>query len=192
MCTTTTIYSKLLDTYTATTRHTDPQDSACLQHSMGFKYYAGIGELIFATINCLPDMLFTIVFLNQFSNQPALYYCQAVKRIFCYLHATTSDGIHYWRQKPKAHLPFSTPPTLHSNNYAFTLPRITPFYPNAFADTDWIANLATRKSTGGNIMFLTERPICCNTIHNVFIGIINPLKVLILLCFLELNKLVAI
>ena len=59
-------------------------DQLKLSKSMNFKYCQAVGELLFAAVTCRPDILFSVIKLNQYSNNPAKIHYQAVKHIFKY------------------------------------------------------------------------------------------------------------
>ena len=63
---------------------------------MGFSYRQAISEILFAAITCRPDILYLVINLSQYSNNPGEVHYVAVKRVFKYLRDTKDDGLHYW------------------------------------------------------------------------------------------------
>jgi len=137
----------------------DPISITKLELDMGFRYRQAIGELMFAAVTCRPDILFSTIFLSQYSSSPAAPHYKAVKRIFRYLRSTINDGLHFWRSEPDNSLPSVSAPALRPDNHNTYLPSSLPFEPCTFADADWAANVQTRKSVSGSAVFLAGAPI---------------------------------
>ena len=81
------------------------QDIQTLQIEMGLNYRQAIGELIFLMITCRPDISFPLIKLSQYSSNPAKEHYQALKQIFRYIKATSTDGIYFWRRHSRNDLP---------------------------------------------------------------------------------------
>ena len=47
----------------------------------GLKFSSGIGELLFAANTCRPDIMYVVIKLSQFSQQPTKIHYQAVKHL---------------------------------------------------------------------------------------------------------------
>ena len=67
-----------------------------------------------------PDISFPIIKLSRFSYNPQAIHYDAVKKIFLYLKATSTDGIYYWRRTPMEDLPRGQLPKVKSDPYQFT------------------------------------------------------------------------
>jgi len=137
----------------------DPLSITKLQLHMGFRYRQAIGELMFAAVTCRPDILFSTIFLSQYSSNPSAHHYTAVKRIFRYLRSTINDGLHFWRHEPDNSLPTVSASDLRPDNHNTYLPSSLPFEPSTFADADWAANVQMRKSVSGSAVFLAGAPI---------------------------------
>ncbi|CAN6685451.1 unnamed protein product [Malus baccata var. baccata] len=81
----------------------------------------------------LPDIAFAVNAVCQYMNSPTEIHFGAVKRILRYLQGTLHNGIVY---------------------SAASHPTLT-----AFSDSDWAADLNTRRSVTGYVVYLGENPI---------------------------------
>ena len=114
-------------------------DQRKLEKEMGFAYRAAIGELIYAMVNCRPDITFAVTKLSQYSNQPAACHFTAVKFFFQYLMATRNEGLTYWRKNPHDDLPDHPEPIPVTPQHAWNVNLdktiyISPLY--GFVDSD--------------------------------------------------------
>ena len=73
---------------------TESTSHVVLQKDMGFSFCQAIGELLFAAITCHPDILYCIINLSQYNIEPAHIHYTSLKRVFCYLRYTITDGLH--------------------------------------------------------------------------------------------------
>ena len=136
------------------------EDQIHLAEKMGFKYRTGIGELLFAGITCRPEIMYAVIKLSQFSQQPAEVHYHAVKHIFKYLRDTIDYGIHYWRAEENTANPTVPFPTLPADNYDMeAIKQASIMEPYAYVDSDWAADSKTRKSVTGIAVMLTGGPI---------------------------------
>ena len=137
----------------------DIRAASTLQLKMGFRYRQAIGELMFAAVTCRPDIMFSTIYLSQFSDHPAEIHYHAVKRVFRYLRSTISYGIHYWRTTPSSELPDIKDPSILPDSHQIKLPSFTSSNPCGFSDADWASNPVTRKSITGISIFLAGGPV---------------------------------
>ena len=145
---------------------TNEKDIQQLQLEMGFNYYQAIGELIFLMITCRPDISYPLIKLSQYSNKPAEEHYQCVKQLFQYVKATKTDGIYFWRKKPRHDLPDLPLPTTSTQNYQTdpTTKCDDPSIIHGAVDSDWAGDSNHRKSVpgiiikyaGGTIYFKTK------------------------------------
>ena len=135
----------------------NPKMQEELAKRMGFKYRAGVGELIYAMTSCRPDISYTCVKCSQSNVQPHELHYHAVRHALKFLYATRTDGIYYWRTQPRMDLKAGPLPIINSNKQDLLLEgrkehdASTPY---AFADSDWAACPKTRRSFGGAIIRL--------------------------------------
>ena len=136
------------------------EDQVQLAEEMGFKYRTGIGELLFAGITCRPEIMYAVIKLSQFSQQPAKVHYLAVKHIFKYLRDTIDYGIHYWRPEENTSNPIVPIPSLpHDNHDMEAINQDAIMEPYAYVDSDWAADSKTRKSVSGIAVMLAGGPI---------------------------------
>jgi hypothetical protein len=122
---------------------------------MGLKYRKAIGEIMFPMIKCRPNISTHAIILSQFMNNPSEMYYKALKDVIKYLATTSTEGIHYWWEKPHPMLPEGPTPTIHTDNYDKTN------YHGSnskqlvgVVDSDWATNTKKQTSlTGLRIMF---------------------------------------
>ena len=81
-----------------------------------------------------PDVLYAVVAISQFMQEPHELHWKAAKQILRYVHGTITFGIHY------------------ATDSALDL--------IGFTDSDWASNSIDRKSTSGYSLSLGSRPIC--------------------------------
>ena len=90
-----------------------------LEKSLNFGYRQAVGEIIYAMITCRPDISFAIIKLSQYSARPAKIHYDALISLYQYLKHTKTDGIYYWRKRPRMDLQKGNIPVLlHENNYS--------------------------------------------------------------------------
>ena len=114
---------------------------------------------MFAAVTCRPDILFTVIYLSQFSCHPSSLHYSTVKRVFQCLRCTINDGLHFWRLQPHPTLPFIPLPSLPKDNVDTILPSVDESLPCAYADADWASNPVTRRSVSRSCVFLSGAPI---------------------------------
>ncbi|KAM1712704.1 hypothetical protein ACFX12_023548 [Malus domestica] len=95
-------------------------------------YRSVVGSLQYLTFT-RPDIAFAVNAVCQYMNSPTEIHFGAVKRILRYLQGTLHNGIMY---------------------SAASHPTLT-----AFSDSDWAADLNTRRSVTGYVVYLGENPI---------------------------------
>jgi len=117
----------------------DPKELATLETSMQMKYCGGVGELIWAMTTCRPDIAFTSVKLSQSNSRPAELHYHGLKHAIRYLYITRTDGLYYWRTRPRMDLAELPLPTINSNEHDLLLddrPEHEPSVAVAYADSD--------------------------------------------------------
>ena len=67
-------------------------------------------------VTCRPNIYLPLIKLSQYSAKPALEHSKAVQEFYDYSKATISDGIYYWRAKPRMDLPVGPTPKAKDNN----------------------------------------------------------------------------
>jgi hypothetical protein len=118
---------------------------------MGFNYRQVIGELIYAMVTCRPDISYPLIKLSQYSANPTEEHYVAVKDIFYYLKATSSDGIYYWRPMKNDNLPDLPLPEFTPSPYTpdSSTRADTPLDLIGAVDADWAGDVSHRKSITG-------------------------------------------
>ena len=121
---------------------------------MGFNYCQAIGELIFLTVTCRPDISYPLIKLSQYSSNPASEHYEAVKQIFRYVKVTKSDGIYFWRKTSHDDLPDLPLPTVQQQTHI-----VDPdtqcddaHIIHGPVDSDWAGDSNHRKSVTGIII----------------------------------------
>lgn len=132
-----------------------------------FRYRGGIGELIWAMITTRPEISFPTTKLNQFTAPAAVHY-QAVKRVFCYLNSSITDGLTYWRLAPQPLLPSIPPPPRLAApvNHPLThdvsdaVEKYTHTTVLGYVESDWATNIRHRQVPllPGNVVFSVPFP----------------------------------
>ena len=129
-----------------------------LEKEYGFKYRQGIGEILYAMVTCRPDISFPVVKLSQYSVGPSRIHFEAVKKLYLYLKATKSEGIHYWRTKLRPDLPSGIQPNVHPDNHLHSDIKNTPPSKSSrlfsASDSDHASDSTHRKSISGIIHML--------------------------------------
>jgi hypothetical protein len=122
-----------------------------LKQTMGFNYRQVIGEIIFPTMKCRPEIAPHAIKLSQYMENPAEVHYQALRDILGYLAKTANEGIYYWRTTPRMDLPAAQLPSLHPDNYVMSE---KPSYSNlhGFVDSDWGTDSSHRKSITGIVI----------------------------------------
>ena len=138
---------------------TDTNEQIQLQQSMKFSYRQAIGELIFAAITCRPDILYAVIKLSQYSNNPHQDHYIAVKRIYKYLRSTIHEGLHFWRNNEHPLLPHTTLTPTINETHQVQLPQHDTFDAHGFVDADWSGDTKHRRSMTGFSIFLAGAPV---------------------------------
>ena len=108
---------------------------------MGFSYQQLLGELMYAYVICCLDISYAVTFMAHFSQHPTESHYRALKNIVCYLHATKSWGLMYWRPAPLDIYP-SIPYSLADNDSSLpSFPEVDPNQLTAFHDALHATNL---------------------------------------------------
>jgi len=95
----------------------------------GKEYLSMVGSLMYAALGSRLDIAFSVTALSRYNVQPLEMHATAAKRVLRYLKTTAGFQIHYRR--------LSNPITIIG-----------------YTDSDWAANLTTRKSVGGCVFGL--------------------------------------
>lgn len=144
----------------------NPKDLAALETSMHIKYRGGVGKLIWAMTTCRPDISFTSVKLSQSNSRPAEIHYHGLKHAIRYLYITRTDGLYFWRTRPRPDLPDAPLPTINSANQDLLLenrPEHDALTAVAYADSDWATCVKTRRSFSGICIRLAGGTIAYKT-----------------------------
>ena len=146
-------------------------DCQSLEGTYGFTYRQAIGELIYALVTCRPDISYSVIKLGQYSANPASIHFDAVKQVYCYLHATMDhDGIIYWRKTPNGHLPLGPEPT-PADDLNYDTSKSKQLFQDhddiihAAVDSDYAGDSSHRKSVTGVVIKLAGGPIIYKTAY---------------------------
>ena len=139
-----------------------------VEKEYGFSYRSAIGEIIYALVTCRPDISFPCIKLSQYSARPAQIHFDAIKHLFKYLYATQTDGIYFWRPRPRHDLPPCPDPISHKdNNYDASLSagryQTDPRTLIGSADSDYAGDNSHRKSVTGLCLKLAGGPVLYKT-----------------------------
>ena len=144
----------------------DINDIKKLEKEFNFKYRTATGELIFAMISCRPDIAFAVMKLSQFNNCPSSHHFMAIKEVYRYLYATSTDGLTYWRPTRHPGLPSAPHPQPSAESYTLTLP--SEFHQSGIAycytDSDWAGDRRTRRSVSGISILMNGASIIYKTV----------------------------
>ena len=130
---------------------------------MGFSYRQAIGELLYATITCRPEIMYCIIKLSQYNTKPAHIHYLAVKRVFQYLRDTINDGLHYWRKTINTTLSDIPCPSILYNNHEVTLPDSLTTQAICYVDSDWASGTAHRRLILGMCLCYAGAPMVYRT-----------------------------
>ncbi len=122
---------------------------------MQLSYQSGVGELIWATMTCQPDLAFVSVKLSQSTSCPCEHHFHGLRHAIKYMYTTCNDGLYFWHTTSRSELPEGPLPTVHSNKSAATL--------HAYTDSDWATCVKARCSFGGVCMRLAGGTIAYKT-----------------------------
>ncbi len=70
-----------------------------------FNYRQVIGEIIYPTMKCHPDIAVHAAKLSQYMENPTEAHYLALRQLCNYLASTINEGIHHWWQQPVQALP---------------------------------------------------------------------------------------
>ena len=137
-----------------------------------------------------PYISFPIIKLSQFSNNPQDIHYDAVKKIFLYLKATSTNGIYYWRRTPIEDLPRGKLPKVKSDPYQYTVKSSNESDEIiGYSDSDWAGDTSHRKSVsgiavmyaGGVVHFKTryQDTIALSSIEAEFVALCDAGKVVL-------------
>jgi hypothetical protein len=130
------------------------------------KYKGGVGELIWATTTCRPDISFTSVKLSQSNSAPAKHHYHGLKQAIRYLYITRHDGIYFWQTATRDELPTGPLPTVNSNFKDLLLDRCPQHDADiavAYGDSDWATCVKSGRSFSGICIQLTGGTIAYKT-----------------------------
>ena len=132
------------------------EEKLSLEKKMGLNYRQAIGELLYAMVTCRPDISFPVIKLSQYSLNPSETHYKAVRQLYLYLRATSTDGIYYWRKHPQNTLPIGDDPFPKPSIYESTF-QPTPDIGRleAGVDATWGNDSEHRKSVSGYALMLS-------------------------------------
>ena len=146
-----------------------------VEKEMGFTYRQGIGELLYALIMCRPDISYPVIKLSQYSTRPARIHFEAVRGIYQYLKTTRDQGIHFWRQQPRADLPLTPDPVTYTDYHNYE-PHESKSTANAstmdiHVDASYANDSTHRKSVTGIIARLAGGTILYKTTFQAIVAL---------------------
>lgn len=111
-------------------------DSELLNEENASEYRSAVGALMYLMICTRPDLAFTLSRLSKFTSKPGIKHATALKRVFRYLRGTKDMGISFLA------------PNMTSNSRLY-----------GYSDSDFAADLNSRRSTSGFVFLLNGGPI---------------------------------
>jgi hypothetical protein len=118
-----------------------------------FNYHQVIGEIIYPTMKCCPDIAVHAAKLSQYMENPAEAHYLALRQLCNYLASTINEGIYYWREQPVQDLPEGQLPRTSSDNHTLTIhPHMHTNTFFGYVDSDWATDTSHRKSISGIAM----------------------------------------
>ena len=114
----------------------DNDAHAALENSIGFKYMNATGKLIFAMVTCRADIAFHVIKLTQYNSSPANAHYEAVMKVFRFLNATQTNGLTFWRPRPRNNLPLLTVPVPEPDTHKVHIPEESASSETAYGYTD--------------------------------------------------------
>jgi hypothetical protein len=130
-----------------------------------------MGEVLYPMVKCRPDISVHAIFLSQYINNPGEEHYKALKSLICYLAATSSEGIYYWRKQQHKTLPHKNPPQLHEDNYDIKEMRGTDSpHLIGFVDSDWATHTTKRALLTGMVLMFAGGTIGYKTKYQPFIA----------------------
>jgi hypothetical protein len=144
----------------------DPVVQRALEKKMGFSYWSGIGQLVYAMVCCRPDLSFATVKLSQHNTCPGRVHFEGVRHALKYLYQTRSEGLYFWRTTPRPKLKSIPLPTILSNEH--DLLRTQRQQHNALiahrmSNADWASCICTRCSFTGSLIKLAGAVVAYKT-----------------------------
>ena len=144
------------------------QERQKYESEVGFAYWQGIGEVIYALVTCRPDISFAAIELSQYSAAPVRIHFDALEDLYRYLKATQDDGIYFWPQHLRNNLSLGpTPNCKEDKNYSeASVPARTENNMKklgAAVDSDHAGDMSHRKSVSGIVMKLAEGAVLYKT-----------------------------
>jgi hypothetical protein len=85
----------------------DPVVQRALEKKMGFSYWSGIEQLVYAMVCCHPDFSFATVKLSEHNTCPGRVHFEGVRHALKYLYQIHSEGLYFWRTTPRPELGLS-------------------------------------------------------------------------------------
>jgi len=124
-----------------------------LRSKMGFHYRQVIGEVLYPMTKCRPDVAFHITKLSQYMDNPAEEHYLALCQLCKYLASTLTNGIYYWRLRPRPDLPAASHPTTLVDTYSMEVNPVEADHAlYGYVDADWASDSTHRRSVTGIII----------------------------------------
>lgn len=88
----------------------------------------------------------------------------AVKAVFAFLNNTRTDGLIFWRSKPRMDLPEEPLPIpySHERNALSPVPSVA-MTPTGYSDSDWGSDVSHRRSVSGMLIMLSGAAVIYKT-----------------------------
>jgi hypothetical protein len=117
-----------------------------IEHMNSVPYRETVGALMYLSNTSRPDIAFCVRKVAQHAQAPGRVHWEAVKKILRYLNGTANYGLVFGRVQRST----SAGVTSATQNSIVN----SPSYISCYADADWAADVATRRSCTGNLILL--------------------------------------
>ncbi len=144
----------------------DPVVQRALKKKIGFSYWSGIGQLVYAMVCCHPDLSFATVKLSQHNTCPGRVHFEGVHHTLKYLYQTRSEGLYFWRTTPRPKLKSISLQTIHSNENDLLRTQRQQhdaLIAHGMSDTNWASCICTQRSFTGSLIKLPGAAVAYKT-----------------------------
>jgi hypothetical protein len=144
----------------------DPVVQLALEKKMGFSYWRGIGQLVYAMVCCHPNLSFAAIKLSQHNTCPGRVHFEGVQHVLKYLYQTQSKGLYFWKTTPCSELKSIPLPTILSNEHDLLRTKCQQhdaLNAHGMSDADWASCICTRGSFTGSLIKLAGTAVAYKT-----------------------------
>ncbi len=144
----------------------DPAVQRALEKKIGFSYWSGIGQLVYAIVCCRPDLSFATVKLSQHNTCPGRVHFEGVRHALKYLYQTRSKGLYFWRTTPPPELESIPLPTALSNEHdllCMQQQQHNALNAHGMSNANWSSCIRTRRSFTGSLIKLAGAAVAYKT-----------------------------